>query len=211
MIWHCQTPKRRSCCYTRRSRSLQTCSGSSVLRSLPISLLNLPQTRSVGTLTEFFFLAPQTLRWGAAGKGGEGGATATATWPECNVAYQTSGTSGSLVGLCRKVHLFHPFDEWLFFKTGIFLVGTPSDKQDEIPNYGSTFKALKLWKYSLHPHMFVCFVSSATHRRLWCHRGHCTCAHPKALPSETSLFFVSNSRSNRASVLAKCQGFLSRL
>lgn len=47
--------KRRSCCYTRRSRSLQTCSGSSVLRSLPISSLNLPQTRSVGTLTEFFF------------------------------------------------------------------------------------------------------------------------------------------------------------
>lgn len=45
-------------------------------------------------------------------------------------------------------------------------VGTPSDKHDKIPNYGSTFKALKLWKYSLHPRMlgfFFLSVSSATH------------------------------------------------
>lgn len=164
-----------SCCYTRRSRSLQTCSGSSVLRSLPISRLNLPQTRSVGTLIEFFFSrSPNTqVRgcWrqgrGKRGCGGLGGQLLLRRDLNAMFAYQTSGTSGSLVGLCRKVHLFHPFDEWLFFKTAIFLVGTPSDKHDEIPNYGSTFKALKLWKYSLHPRMFgfVFFlsVSSATH------------------------------------------------
>lgn len=66
-------------------------------------------------------------------------------WGGGVVAYQTSSTSGSLVGLCRRAHLFRPVDEWLFLNTGIFIVETPSDEHEKIPNYAEElFKPPKL-------------------------------------------------------------------
>lgn len=158
------------CCYTRQSQSPQTCSTSSALRSVPISHLNLPQTGSVRTRTEYFFLslpkhsgegllATGMGNEGRRGWGGMGGPLLLLRDRNAVLHTRRATQAGIWWASAGRYICSSRLMNGCFSKTGIFLVGTPSDKHKEIPNSGSTFKALELWIHFTQL-LFVCLFFS---------------------------------------------------